>query len=167
MLATNARPGMRVPARLYSTGLLSRLRFHTFLLLMAVLFSPDITAKEALSYFKSISVTVNEQDGGPVFGATVRITGKTGGTQTNESGKFVINAEEGVVIEVSAVGFVTGKITVGAETAYRLVLVKDVSEMNQVVVVGYGTQKKVNLTGSVAHIGGVELTKRPATNVQN
>lgn len=167
MLATNARPGMRASGRLNSTGLVSRLRFHFFFMLLAVLFSQNSFANEDHFYVKSISGIVNDQEGKPVFGATVRVQGKPGGTQTNESGKFTINAEADDVIEISAVGYVTGKITVGAETEYKVVLMGDVSEMKQVVVVGYGTQKKVNLTGSVAHIGGVELTKRPATNVQN
>ncbi len=139
------------------------------LLLAAVLICQNIFAGEtyALPYVKSVSGTVNDQEGQPVFGATVRIAGKPGGTQTNESGKFNINAEENDVIEISAVGFVTGRITVGAASTYTVVLATDVSEMKQVVVVGYGTQKKVNLTGSVAHIGAAELIKRPATNVQN
>lgn len=140
-----------------------------FLFFIAALCSQNTFANKSnlTAIPKSIEGTVRDEQGEPVFGATVRIAGKTGGTQTNELGKFILQAEEKDVIEISAIGYVTGRLTVGSQNSYNLVLARDISEMKQVVVVGYGTQKKVNLTGSVAHIGGDELIKRPAANVQN
>ncbi|HRO45737.1 TonB-dependent receptor [Agriterribacter sp.] len=114
-----------------------------------------------------ISGTVKDQDGAPVAGASIKIKGKSGGAQTDLSGRFTIEAGANDVLVITAIGYAEKEITVGAALDYNVSLDKEYSELDQVVVVGYGTQKKINLTGSVASIGGAELAKRPATNVQN
>ena len=114
-----------------------------------------------------INGTVRDLDGAPIAGASVKVKDKTGGTQTDMSGKFTIEAGANDVLVISAIGYAEKEITVGSAMNYTVSLDKEYSELDQVVVVGYGTQKKVNLTGSVASIGGAELTKRTATNVQN
>lgn len=116
---------------------------------------------------KSISGTVTDQNSNPVPGASVKVRGKSGGTQTDATGRFTIDADENDVVEITSVGYLATEFVVGATLSYDIVLQADLSELEQVVVVGYGTQKKVNLTGSVSQIGGAELTKRPAANVQN
>ena len=141
------------------------------LFLIGLLFSPvtkGIGRNHAIAdLMKEISGQVTDQDGNAIEGASVKIRNKTGGTQTDASGRFTIDANDGDVIEISAVGFSAAELVVGEAGNYNVTLVREVSEMEQVVVVGYGTQKKVNLTGSVSYIGGSELTKRPAANVQN
>lgn len=118
-------------------------------------------------YLKSISGSVNDENSNPVPGATVKVRGKSGGTQTDASGRFGIEANENDVLEITAVGYTPAEVVISNASSYTIVLQRAVSEMEQVVVVGYGTQKKVNLTGSVSYIGGAELTKRPVANVQN
>ncbi len=117
--------------------------------------------------FKSISGTVTDQNSDPVVGASVKVRGKSGGTQTDATGRFTIDADDNDVVEITSVGYLPAEFVVGASLSYDITLEEDLSELEQVVVVGYGTQKKVNLTGSVSQVGGAELTKRPAANVQN
>ena len=127
---------------------------------------PEEMAPEGIRQSK-ISGTVKDGDGAPVAGASIKIKDRPGGVQTDLSGKFTIEAGINDILIISAVGHATKEITIGTGSDYDISLAKEYSELDQVVVVGYGTQKKVNLTGSVASIGGAELVKRPATNVQN
>ena len=127
---------------------------------------PGEMALEEMGQSK-ISGTIKDQDGAPVAGASVKIKGKPGGAQTDLSGRFTIEAEANDVLVISAIGYAEKEITVGAGLDYNVSLDKQYSELDQVVVVGYGTQKKVNLTGSISTVGSVELNKRPVSNVSN
>jgi TonB-linked SusC/RagA family outer membrane protein len=89
------------------------------------------------------------------------------GTITDVDGKFSLSVPPGATLVVSFVGYVTQEVAVGNRTDLRIVLVEDTQALDEVVVVGYGVQKKINLTGSVASVGSAELTKRPTPNVQN
>lgn len=142
---------------------------YIIIMFFALLFSPDISALggHLTGYVKNITGVVYDDNNNPVAGASVKIKGKSTGTQTNASGKFTIDADENDVLEITAVGFIAAELNVGTAITYSVVLTRSVSELEQVVVVGYGAQKKVNLTGSVSNISGVELTKRPVANVQN
>lgn len=155
----------------FKQGWLSRLSMCFFILsILFLFFLPAASAAKNSGYgsgMKTITGSVTDENNNPVPGATVSIKGKSGGTQTDIEGRFTIDAQESDVIEISAVGFTSKEIIVGSSTNYGIVLVRSVSELEQVVVVGYGAQKKVNLTGSVSYIGGAELTKRPVANVQN
>jgi TonB-linked SusC/RagA family outer membrane protein len=119
------------------------------------------------SYFKTVTGTVRDAEGEPVAGASVTVKNKSTGTQTDTDGKFSIEAVEGDVLVVTAVGFTAQETIVTGGGSYTIALKRDVSELDQVVVVGYGTQKKVNLTGAISTVGSVELNKRPVSNVSN
>ena len=99
--------------------------------------------------------------GNPVVGASVVIRGSTTGVSSDIDGRFAIEAREGEVLSVSFVGYTPQTITLGAKTMLTLTLREDTSELEEVVVVGYGTQKKVNVTGSVATIDSKAFDKRP------
>ena len=79
---------------------------------------------------------------------------------TDMEGKFSLEVPEGVTLEISYIGYVTQQIKVGNETTLNIILKEDSQALDEVVVVGYGVQKKVNLTGSVSTIQGNELSKR-------
>ncbi len=160
MLATKAYPKRGRASWLYASLV------RCLLLLLFTGFGSQHVLADPM-YFKTISGTVTSQNGDPIPGASVKVKGKSSGTQTDASGKFTIDANDNDVIEITSIGFLPSQFTVGATLSYDVVLQDDLSELEQVVVVGYGTQKKVNLTGSVSQIGGAELTKRPAANVQN
>lgn len=169
MLSTKTQ-AMRMLSRY--VRLLDQARHLTLLsLLMFVLaFEPGILYaginSNAVS-FRTITGIVKDSNGDPVQGASVKVKGKSGGTQTDITGKFSIDAQEKDVLEISAVGLKAIEIVVSGENLYNITMDRDVSELEQVVVVGYGTQKKINLTGAVSSIGGEELAKRSAPNVQN
>lgn len=165
---TNCRHGHALQS------IFARVAMYSGLLFLMLFFNSSVRADGLLNVMSpeefrqsKISGEVRDPDGTPVAGASVKINGKPGGTQTDLSGRFTIEAEVNDVLVISAIGYAEKQITVGAGLNYNISLEKQYSELDQVVVVGYGTQKKINLTGSVASIGGVELTKRPATNVQN
>jgi TonB-linked SusC/RagA family outer membrane protein len=89
------------------------------------------------------------------------------GTITDADGKFSLNVSPGATLIVSYIGYVTQEVAMGNRTDLRIVLSEDTQALEEVVVVGYGVQKKINLTGSVASVSEAELTKRPTPNVQN
>ena len=115
-----------------------------------------------------ISGTVLDENGQPLHGVNVIEKGSANGTITDASGKFSINVQgKSSILVFSYTGYVSREVTVGNRTVFNLSLVTDVTSLDQIVVVGYGEQKKVNLTGSVATISSNELIKRPTANVQN
>jgi TonB-linked SusC/RagA family outer membrane protein len=108
--------------------------------------------------------TVKDISGQPLPGATVGIVKTKKGTTTDFEGKFRIAASEGEILEISFISFITAKITVGKNKSYTIALKEDLSTLDEVVVVGYGVQKKVNLTGSVATVNFKENINQPVTN---
>ena len=93
-----------------------------------------------------------------VVGANVAVKGTTVGTSTDADGNFTLNAPKGSTLVVSSIGFETKEITAGENLA--VMLKASDRTLNEVVVVGYGTQKKANLTGSVSQFKAEELTRR-------
>jgi TonB-linked SusC/RagA family outer membrane protein len=116
---------------------------------------------------KTFTGIVTDQTGLPVAGATVMIKNALTGTSTDEEGRFSINAETGNVLVISSVNFDNTEITLGNETSLKVVLNPSSGNLENVVVVGYATQKKVNVTGAVSTISSAELSSRPITNVSS
>ncbi|HEX9601782.1 MAG TPA: TonB-dependent receptor [Mariniflexile sp.] len=113
---------------------------------------------------KTITGIVTDSQNMPLPGASVLEKGTTNGVQTDYDGKFSLPLNnEGAVCVISFVGFVTQEIIVGRQTNLNVVLQEDVSALNEVVVVGYGVQKKVNLTGSVETVKADEITRQPVS----
>lgn len=111
---------------------------------------------------RSISGKVFDTNEEPLIGVTVTIENTTIGAITDIDGSFTLQVPEGkVVLNVSYVGFVPQKVTVASgQSNVTVRLSEDAVLLNEVVVVGYGKQKKVNLTGAVASVGGEELENR-------
>lgn len=114
-----------------------------------------------------VSGHVADEQGKPLGGVSVAVKGSNRTEVTNAEGNFSIAADVGEVLVFSFVGFQTQEITVSATTPLDVVLTADMQNLNEVVVVGYGTQKRVNLAGSVASITGDEITKTPVASVSN
>ena len=104
------------------------------------------------------------EDQFPIPGVNVLIKGTTRGTSTDFDGKYEISAKAGDVIEFSYVGFKTQSVTVSNQTVINIILQNDVESLNEIVVIGYGTQKRSEVTGSIASIKSEELLKQPALN---
>lgn len=102
---------------------------------------------------KKITGTVVDQSGEPVIGANILEKGnKINGTITDIDGVFSLNVPENSTLLISYIGYKTQELTVRNKTAFNIVLTSDLEELDEVVVVGYGTQKKVNLTGAVGSV---------------
>ena len=130
-------------------------------LLASVLFPASAVAQN-----RSISGTVVDKEGLSVIGAAVVVVGQTStGTLTDNDGKFSLSVPAGAQIEISCIGYVSQKVTVGSKTNIEIVLVEDSQLLEETVVIGYGTARKSNITGSVASVGGETLRAVPATDV--
>ncbi|MRS63029.1 SusC/RagA family TonB-linked outer membrane protein [Larkinella terrae] len=116
---------------------------------------------------RRVSGTVLDNGDAPLPGANVQLKGTSTGTVTDADGKFSIQAQEGAVLVVSYIGYITQEVPVGTQTTLTITLKSAESSLSEVVVVGYGTRTKANLTGSVTTVSGKELTERPVPNVQN
>ena len=104
-------------------------------------------------------------DGEPVIGATVLVKGVSTGTATDIDGNFTLNVASKAVLVVSSIGYETQEVPVNGRTLINVVLKSDVVALKDVVVVGYGVQKKVNLTGAVSSLSTDELEGKPIANV--
>jgi TonB-linked SusC/RagA family outer membrane protein len=112
-----------------------------------------------------ITGTVVDRTGEPVIGANIMEKGvATNGTVTDADGEFALDVSQGATLVVSYIGYVMQEIVAGNRTNLQITLIEDTQALEEVVVVGYGTQKKINLTGSVASISGEAITKRPVIN---
>ncbi|MBX3242649.1 MAG: TonB-dependent receptor [Chitinophagaceae bacterium] len=143
----------------------------TLLLLPAFTNGNDATGKYILQQMQSsLSITgkVTDEGGLPLEGVTVQVKGQTTYTTTDATGSFVINVpSSSAVLVFSYIGMQTLERQVPASGVMTAELKQDQSTLSDVVVVGYGTQKKQNLTGSVASVSGNTLVERPATNAAN
>jgi len=123
-----------------------------------------------ISTFRRVDVTVQGQvrddQGKPLPGATVVVKGNTGlGSSTDAEGRFSLTVPTGnETLVVSSIGYVAQELAIGGRTSLTVQLVVDNKALDEVVVVGYGTQKKSDLTGAVGSVTAKELTERPIIN---
>lgn len=108
-----------------------------------------------------LSGTVSDAENTPLVGASIIVEGTHVGTTTDADGAFRLPAAPGQRLTVSYLGYKSKTVTVGSRTSLDIILESDNSLINEVVVVGYDTQKKVNLTGSVASVSAEDLANRP------
>ena len=109
--------------------------------------------------------TVNDEAGEPVIGATVKVVGAQSGAITDFNGNFSVEAGSNATLEVSYVGYVTEKVKVGGRNNITVVLREDAQMLDNVVVIGYGTMKKSDITGSVVSVNTEDMMKRAPINV--
>lgn len=114
---------------------------------------------------RNVQGTVVDGMGEPVIGASVIVKGTTNGTITDLNGAFTINANQGDVLSIQFVGYKESTLTVSERTNVSVTLEEDAQMIDEVVVVGYGTQKKSDVTGAMVSVGADDLKARPTTNV--
>jgi len=115
---------------------------------------------------QTVNGTVVDETGEPLIGATVKVKGTSQVAVADMDGRFsLINVPANAVLQISFTGFAMQEISLEGRSQLDIVLNPDVQSLNEVVVVGYGTQKKINLTGSVSSISASDLESRPITNV--
>lgn len=132
--------------------------FLSLVMLLAISFS-------ALAQGLKVSGTVSTTSGESVIGAGVIIKGTTTGVTTDVNGFYSLNAKKGDVLVISSVGYKTIEVAVADKTKLDIILEDDVLLLEEAVAIGYGTQSKLTLTGSVATTTGAELTKNSSVNL--
>lgn len=117
---------------------------------------------------KTIAGRVTDENKKPIQGATVVVKGTNIATTTDGSGRYSLSVSQNVnVLVISIVGFVSAEKEVNDNTVINVVLEQQIDDLDEVLVVGYGMQKKVHITGSVAQINSQELNRTPMSNVSN
>ena len=122
--------------------------------------SPNVSSKRI-----PISGNVTDQKGEEIIGATVMVEGQSLGTITDIDGNYSLEVPANATVIITYLGYIPVKFKESGKTTYNHVLKEDLKTLDEVVVVGYGTQKKVNLTGAVAMITADDLATRPIANL--
>ena len=120
-------------------------------------------APEAVQQSKTVTGTVSDA-GGPVIGATIMEKGTSNGTVTDLDGNFSLNVQPGATIVISYIGYKTQEIVVGNQSNFTIDLTEDADVLEEVVVVGYGVQKKKLVTGATVQVKGDDIAKLNTTN---
>ncbi|QEC41518.1 SusC/RagA family TonB-linked outer membrane protein [Pseudobacter ginsenosidimutans] len=122
----------------------------------------------AVAQTKKITGKITDEQNKPLEGVSISVRPTGSGTTTNAEGEFTLNVPASAeTLVFSAVGYLEKEMTIANNTTINVTLKKDVAGLNEVVVVGYGTQKKGNLTGSVSVIGSQQIERRPNTSTSN
>lgn len=127
-------------------------KFSLILTLCIVLIAQMTFAQQ-----KSISGTVSDESGIPLAGVNILVKGTATGTQTDFDGKYAINAKTGDILSFTYVGLKTQEQTVGASNTINVAMAEDASVLDEIVVVGYGVQKKSEVTGAISSISGSDI----------
>ena len=134
-----------------------------------VLTTPEVSGDELMvQQQNTISGTVTDESGEPLPGVTVVVKGTTQGTVTNAEGYYSLsNIPEDATLQFSFVGMLTQDIEVSNQSVINVTMAVDAIGLEEVVAVGYGTRRKVNLTGAVSSVKSEELVKSPAASTAN
>ena len=143
--------------------LLSKL-YWTPLLLLAICSSLNAFSQEQITVSGKV---LDSLDLGPLPGVTVTIQGSKGGTQTNENGTYAIKAPSNAVLVFAFIGYIQKKIAVNGKSAINVTLVNSDEKLDEVVVVGYGQQKKISVTGAVSSVSSRELKQNSSASLAN
>lgn len=156
---------------LFHTKMVSKTIF--MVLLMLTVFASQVEAKtpfptpETKEIIKNITGTVVDADGSPLVGVQVIIKEKAVGTLTGSDGSYSIDAEEGDILVFRYFGFEDQEVSVGTQNTIDITLATDIQTLDEVVVIGYGTQKKSHLTGSISKVENKKLDQMPVARVDD
>ena len=116
---------------------------------------------------KTIKGVINDEQGETIIGASVIIKGEDTGTTSDMDGRFTLEAPEGAILVISYIGYHTQEVKVRKRSLLRVVLKEDNQLLDEVVVVGYGTVKKSDLTGAVSGVSNRQYKNQPVQRVEN
>ncbi len=121
---------------------------------------------QSMTRQKSISGTLTDENGEPLPGVTVFVKGTTNGTITDMDGKYIVpDVPVGATLVFSFIGMLSQEVEVGNQTTMNVIMLEETVGLDEVVVIGYGTQKKVNLTSAVQTVDAKDLENRPVKSV--
>ncbi len=135
------------------------------LVLLLMVFTMSICAGTAQAQTKTVTGTVKDTDGATLPGVSIFEKGTSNGTTSDADGKFTLSVKENAVLVFSFIGMAPQEVAVGSQTSFEVTLRADASQLDEVVVIGYGTVKKSDLTGSVVSVGGDDLRKMPVSTI--
>lgn len=138
-------------------------RISLILVIAACLFSPSFLLAQGANM---VHGQVTDSTGSPISGVSVSVVGSRSGTSTDKAGNFTIKIQKGQTLELSSVGYRTERVVYSGQ-AITVSLHQAGTNLNDVVVIGYGTQRKEAVTGSVASINGDNLRAVPTVDVSN
>lgn len=124
---------------------------------------PAQRQKGAKGNGKKVTGVIADTNGEPLIGATVKVKGTQIATVTDFDGNYSIEAPEGATLEVSYIGFNTQEVKVGSRNSYNIEMAEDNNSLEELVVIGYGTVKKKDLTGAISAVKGDDLSNRRTT----
>ncbi len=137
--------------------------------ILLLLLGWGLNPPEAYAQTNTVAGQVTSEDGGtPLEGVAVRVKGTTTGALTNADGRYSVNAASDAVLILSYIGYSTVEVPVNGQRTLDIMMTEDVSSLDEVVVVGYGTQKKRDVTGAIATLDADKIGKIPvASGVQS
>ncbi|MDO9551399.1 TonB-dependent receptor [Rhodonellum sp.] len=121
---------------------------------------------QAYGQNRTITGKITDQSGDPVPGTTVLVKGTTIGTAADLDGNYSLSAPQSGVLVFSFIGFVPQEVTIGNQSIINIKLALDLSDLEEVIVVGYGTVKKSQLTGAISSVGSKEIGELPITDAR-
>ena len=126
-----------------------------------------VTSWQISAQQREVTGTVMESAGLPIPGATIEVVGTSIGTVTNLDGEFSLSVPDdaNTILRFSFLGFLTQEITIGSQIKFEVFLEEDAESLDEVVVVGYGTQRRENLTGAVSQINTEDLPANSSDNI--
>src|SRR6185437_6808231 len=134
---------------------------------LAVAFFLFCTAFQTTTVAQTVHGTVTSETGTPIQAASVTINKTSRGTVTDKDGKFTISASSGDVLTVSSLGFTSKEVTLHGESDIAISLIATNSQLSEVVVTGYGTQKRTDVTGAISTVTGKVLNEVPVISVES
>ncbi|RYF96963.1 MAG: SusC/RagA family TonB-linked outer membrane protein [Chitinophagaceae bacterium] len=140
-------------------------RSWKYLLSFSLLFIIQLNSAVVFAQVKTVTGTVNDAKGTPMIGVNVTVKGTNAGAITDSRGIYSVSAAPGSVLMFSFAGYNGVEQTVDSRATIDVSLTENPQSLENVVVIGYGTQKKVNLSGSVSQVSGKDLINRPVPNV--
>ena len=128
----------------------------------------ELNAEILLPNTIAVTGEITDDQGSPILGATVQVKGTESGAVTDQEGKFTLQvADLNAVLIVSYIGFETQEISLNGREFIKITLAVDTKSLSELVVVGYGVQKKINTTGAISSISTKELIQSPVANISN
>ncbi|WP_215223741.1 SusC/RagA family TonB-linked outer membrane protein [Echinicola shivajiensis] len=113
-----------------------------------------------------ISGTITDEGGLPIPGAAVLVKGTSKGTAADIDGKYQLSAPSGSTLQFSFIGYISKDVQIGNQSTINVTLEQDLSDLEEIVVVGYGTVKKSQLTGAISSVGAKEIAEQPITDAR-
>ncbi len=155
----------------WRTRLSFSIKVYAVLLLLSTFAAGRLSASQVLPVIqqqtkKQISGTVADVNGQPIIGANVVEKGTTNGTVTDLAGKFTIHVNSDARLQISYIGYVAQEISTAGKTSLNIIMQGDAKSLEDVVVIGYGAQRKSDVTGAITSVKEDDLASRSVENVQ-